>query len=182
MYIAYVYIEEFEGFDRYNLEPVTRFARFMEKELGLRVPRNKAVVGKNIFAHESGIHAAGVLKNPFNYEPYPPELVGGKRLLLIGDSSGLEVIRYKVQETLNDLLDVETIVEKDDSRLLKIQTEIQKLYDKEERVSCISDEELLAYVEKYFLYQPICDPVHTGRGKLKNKGKIAECEEGKLKE
>ena len=73
-------------------------------------------------------------------------------------------------------------MEKDDSRLLKIQTEIQKLYDKEERVSCISDEELLAYVEKYFLYQPICDPVHTGRGKLKNKGKIAECEEGKLKE
>ncbi len=163
-----------EGFDKYNLEPVTRFAEFMEKELGLRVPRNKAVVGKNIFAHESGIHAAGVLKNPFNYEPYPPELVGGTRLLLIGDSSGLEVIRYKVQETLNNLLDVETVVEKDDRRLLKIQKEIQKLYDKEERVSCISDEELLAYVEKYFLYQPISDPARTGRGKLKNRGKIQE--------
>ncbi|WP_269848363.1 homocitrate synthase/isopropylmalate synthase family protein [Methanosarcina horonobensis] len=163
-----------EGFEKYNLEPVTRFAEFMEKELGLRVPRNKAVVGKNIFAHESGIHAAGVLKNPFNYEPYPPELVGGTRLLLIGDSSGLEVIRYKVQETLNNLLDVETIVEKDDRRLLKIQKEIQKLYDKEERVSCISDEELLAYVEKYFLYQPICDPARTGGGKLKSKGKIQE--------
>ena len=65
---------------------------------------------------------------------------------------------------------------------MKIQTEIQKLYDNEERVSCISDEELLAYVEKYFLYQPICNPTHAGRGKLKNKGKIAESEEGKLKE
>jgi isopropylmalate/homocitrate/citramalate synthase len=173
-------VDRVEGFDRYNLEPVTRFARFMEKELGLRVPRNKAVVGKNIFAHESGIHAAGVLKNPFNYEPYPPELVGGKRLLLIGDSSGLEVIRYKVQETLNDLLDVETIVEKDDRRLLKIQKEIQKLYDQEERVSCISDEELLAYVEKYFLYQPICNPTQVSRGKLKNKGKIAESHDEKI--
>ncbi len=102
------------------------------------------------------------------------KLVGGTRLLLIGDSSGLEVIRYKVQETLNNLLDVETVVEKDDRRLLKIQKEIQKLYDKEERVSCISDEELLAYVEKYFLYQPISDPARTGRGKLKNRGKIQE--------
>ncbi len=171
-----------EGFEKYNLEPVTRFARFMEKELGLRVPRNKAVVGKNIFAHESGIHAAGVLKNPFNYEPYPPELVGGKRLLLIGDSSGLEVIRYKIQETLNDLLDVETIVEKDDPRLLKIQKEIQKLYDDEERISCISDEELFDYVEKYFLYQPICGSGRAGRGKLNNEEKITDSEDEKLKE
>ena len=172
-------VDRVEGFDKYNLKSVTRFAEFMEKELGLRVPRNKAVVGKNIFAHESGIHAAGVLKDPFNYEPYPPELVGGKRFLLIGDSSGLEVIRYKVQETLNDLLDVEAIVEKDDTRLLKIQREIQKLYDNEERVSCISDEELLAYVEKYFLYQPICNPAYAGRGKLMHRGKIAESEEEK---
>ena len=171
-------VDRVEGFERYNLEPVTRFARFMEKELGLRVPRNKAVVGKNIFAHESGIHASGVLKNPFNYEPYLPELVGGKRFLLIGDSSGLEIIRYKVQETLNDLLDVEAIVEKDDPRLLKIQKEIQKLYDKEERVSCISDEELLAYVEKYFLYQSMCNPAYQSRRILKNKGKISEFEEG----
>ncbi|MDQ1254001.1 MAG: citrate (Re)-synthase [Euryarchaeota archaeon] len=172
-------VDRVEGFNKYNLESVTRFAEFMEKELGLRVPRNKAVVGKNIFAHESGIHAAGVLKDPFNYEPYPPELVGGKRFLLIGDSSGLEVIRYKVQETLNDLLDVEAIVEKDDSRLLRIQKEIQKLYDNEERVSCISDEEMLAYVEKYFLYEPIFNPTYAGRGKLKHRGRIAELNEEK---
>ncbi len=159
-----------EGFEKYNLEPISRFTDFMEKALGLRTPRNKPVVGKNIFAHESGIHAAGILKNPFNYEPYPPELIGGKRLLLIGDSSGLEVIRHKVQETLNELLGVETAVEKDDERLLSIQQEIQKLYDNEERVSCISDEELLAYVEKYFLCQSICDPVHAGgRGKFAKK-------------
>jgi len=65
---------------------------------------------------------------------------------------------------------------------LKIQKEIQKLYDKEERVSCISDEELLAYVEKYFLYQPICNPAYQSRRILKNKGKISEFEEGKSDE
>ncbi|MDD4330952.1 MAG: isopropylmalate synthase [Methanosarcinaceae archaeon] len=149
-----------EGFDKYNLEPIARFSKFMEKEIGIRIPRNKAVVGKNIFAHESGIHAAGVLKNPFNYEPYPPELVGGERQLLIGDSSGMEVIRYKVQETLEEMLEVETTIEKNDPRLRAIQQDIQRLYDNEERVSCISDEELMIYVEKYFIHKPICKAGH----------------------
>ena len=99
-----------EGFEKYNLEPISRFTDFMEKALVLRIPRNKPVVGKNIFAHESGIHAAGILKNPFNYEPYPPEMIGRKRLLLIGDSSGMEVIRHKVQETLNELLGVDQVL------------------------------------------------------------------------
>ncbi|MCG7854172.1 MAG: isopropylmalate synthase, partial [Methanosarcinaceae archaeon] len=120
-----------------------------------RIPRNKAVVGKNIFAHESGIHAAGVIKNPFTYEPFLPGMVGGERVFLIGDSSGIEVLRYKVQETLNELMDIEITIEKKDPRLRAIQEEIQRLYDREKRVSCISDEEIRAYVEKYFFFEPI---------------------------
>ncbi len=149
--------ERIEGFDKYNLEAVTEFARFMEKEIGIRVPRNKAVVGKNIFAHESGIHTAGVIKNPFTYEAYLPELVGGKRLLLIGDSSGLEVLRHKVEETLNELMGVRAKVMKRDPRLKEIQDHIHRLYDQELRVSSISDEELKGYVEKYFMFEPIVE-------------------------
>ncbi|MBC2746626.1 MAG: isopropylmalate synthase [ANME-2 cluster archaeon] len=149
--------ERLEGFDKYNLEAVTEFARFMEREIGIRVPRNKAVVGKNIFAHESGIHTAGVIKNPFTYEAYLPELVGGKRLLLIGDSSGLEVLRHKVEETLNELIGVEAKVLKQDPRLKEIQDHIHRLYDQELRVSSISDEELRGYVEKYFMFEPIIE-------------------------
>jgi len=149
--------ERIEGFDKYNLEAVTEFARFMEREIGIRVPRNKAVVGKNIFAHESGIHTAGVIKNPFTYEAYLPELVGGKRLLLIGDSSGLEVLRHKVEETLNELMGVEAKVLKQDPRLKEIQDHIHRLYDQELRVSSISDEELRGYVEKYFMFEPIVE-------------------------
>jgi len=149
--------ERIEGFDKYNLEAVTEFARFMEKEIGIRVPRNKAVVGKNIFAHESGIHTAGVIKNPFTYEAYLPELVGGKRLLLIGDSSGLEVLRHKVEETLNELMGVRAKVMKRDPRLKEIQDHIHRLYDEELRVSSISDEELRGYVEKYFMFEPIVE-------------------------
>ncbi len=148
-------IQRVEGFEKYNLKSITEFARFMEREVGIRVPRNKSVVGKNIFAHESGIHTAGIIKNPFTYEPYPPEIVGGKRELMIGDSSGLEVIRFKVEETLNELMQVDTKIDKSDLRIKSIQTDIQKLYDEEKRVSCISDEELKKFVEKYFIISEI---------------------------
>ena len=150
-------IQRVEGFEKYDLKAATEFGKFMETELGIRVPRNKAVVGRNIFAHESGIHTAGVIKNPFTYEAYLPEVVGGKRQLLIGDSSGMEVLRHKVQETLNELIKVRTKVLKKDPRLKAIQSDIQRLYDKELRVSCISDEEIRGYVEKYFMFEPIVE-------------------------
>ncbi|MCZ7372627.1 MAG: isopropylmalate synthase [Candidatus Methanoperedens sp.] len=161
--VAMFLIQRVEGFQKYDLRSVTEFAEFMEREIGIRVPRNKSVVGKNIFAHESGIHTAGIIKNPFTYEPYPPELVGGKRLLMIGDSSGLEVIRFKVEETLNDLMHVDTKVDKNDPRIKAIQAEIQKLYNEEKRVSAISDEELKKYVEKYFMLESIIDE-HSANG------------------
>jgi isopropylmalate/homocitrate/citramalate synthase len=144
-----------EGFDKYNLGCLVEFARFMENEIGIRIPRNKSVVGKNVFAHESGIHAAGVLKNPFTYEPFPPEVVGGQRVFLVGDSSGIEVLRYKVQDAMNELMDVQIEIGKNDKRLRLIQAEIQKLYNEEKRVSCISDEEILAYVKKYYVFNNI---------------------------
>ncbi len=155
--VALFLMQRVEGFQKYNLESFTEFARFLEKEIGIRVPRNKSVVGKNIFAHESGIHTAGVIKNPFTYEPYPPEIVGGKRQLLIGDSSGLEVIRFKIEETLNDLMHVDTKIGKNDSRVKAIHADIQKLYNEEKRISCISDEELKKFVEKYFMLDSIIE-------------------------
>ncbi len=166
-----------KGFEKYNLKPISEFSSFLERELGLRVPRNKAVVGKNIFAHESGIHTAGVIKNPFTYEPYPPEVVGARRQLLIGDSSGMEVIRYKVEEALNELMNVKTKIDKTDPRLKAIRDDIHRIYDNEERISCISDEELKRYVEKYFMMEPIIDihehevttPIKTSQKKEEKK-------------
>jgi 2-isopropylmalate synthase len=146
-------ITRVEGFDKYNLAKVTEFANFMEEEIGLRVPRNKAIVGKNIFSHESGIHTAGIIKNPFTYEPFPPELVGGKRNLMIGATSGTEVVRLKAEEALNELLGIKVQVEKTDPRIKAIHHDIQKMYDTEERRSSVSDEEMKDFVRKYFLYQ-----------------------------
>lgn len=139
-----------EGFEKYDLSSITEFANFMEEELHLHVPRNKAVVGKNIFTHESGIHTAGILKNPFTYEPFPPEVVGGTRQLLIGDTSGTDVIRHKVEELLGEMMHIEVKIDKKDHRIKAIHREINKLYDEEGRRSCISDDEMKEYIRKYF--------------------------------
>ncbi len=143
------------GFQKYDLSHLAEFAEYMEEHIGIHIPRNKAVVGRNIFAHESGIHTAGVIKNPFIYEPYPPELVGGIRKIMIGSTSGTEAIKFKVEEVLGELMDVEASLHKDDWRIREIQKEISHLYEKELRNSCISDDELKAFVEKYFLFKSI---------------------------
>ena len=52
------------------------------------VPAWKAVVGERVFSHESGLHTDGVLKNPSNYEGFPPEEVGLTRHIVAGKHSG----------------------------------------------------------------------------------------------
>lgn len=59
---------------------------------------NKPIVGSNIFAHESGIHSDGVLKNPLTYEAFRPEEVGLERQMVIGKHSGSASIKAKFKE------------------------------------------------------------------------------------
>jgi isopropylmalate/homocitrate/citramalate synthase len=103
-----------------------------------------------------------VIKNPFVYEPYPPELVGGIRKIMIGSTSGTEVIRFKVEEALNRIKHVEASLHKSDWRVCEIQKEISQLYEQNLRNSCISDDELNALVDKYFLSKSI--PNHSAYG------------------
>jgi len=62
------------------------------------IPVWKPIVGANVFAHESGIHADGVIKNPLNYEAFTPEEVGLERQLVIGKHSGSKSIKMKFKE------------------------------------------------------------------------------------
>jgi len=62
------------------------------------IPRNKAVVGENAFAHESGIHQHGMLKHHSTYEILRPEDVGLSRShLVLGKHSGRHAFRERVQ-------------------------------------------------------------------------------------
>lgn len=137
------------GIDKYDLSHVKEAAEFMEREANYDVPDNKASVGKNVFSHESGIHSSAVAKNPFTYEPYPPELVGAKRSMMVGDSSGRGAVAQKLQEAL-ERRGVNRELEKDDPVVQRVFDDIQRQYDEDGRRSCITDREFDDYVEKHF--------------------------------
>ncbi|GHU61910.1 2-isopropylmalate synthase [Clostridia bacterium] len=66
---------------------------------GLPIPRNKAIVGANAYAHESGIHQDGVLKNPETYELITPSLVGVKKNSLpLGKLSGRHAFISRLED------------------------------------------------------------------------------------
>ena len=73
-------------------------SRFVGRASHRPVPAWKAVVGDSAFAHESGIHADGVIKNPKNYEGFDPSEVGLVRQLVVGKHSGTSGLleRYRV--------------------------------------------------------------------------------------
>lgn len=95
----------------YNMETDidTRMFReiceYVSRASGRELPIWKAIVGTNMFAHESGIHADGAIKNPKNYEAFDPSVVGLERQIVIGKHSGRAAIVNKFNEyniTLTD--------------------------------------------------------------------------------
>jgi homocitrate synthase NifV len=62
------------------------------------IPAWQPIVGNNVFAHESGIHTKGMLKDGKTFEPFAPEEVGNTRRLVIGKHSGRALLRHVLQE------------------------------------------------------------------------------------
>ncbi|WP_160672727.1 homocitrate synthase [Clostridium sp. C8-1-8] len=73
-------------------------SEYVAKASGREIPAWKAIVGSNMFAHESGIHADGAIKNPLNYEVFQPSDVGLERQIVIGKHSGKAAIVNKFKE------------------------------------------------------------------------------------
>jgi len=69
-----------------------------EKITYIKLPNNKPVIGRDIFKYESGVHVAGIDKNPVTYEPFMPEMVGMERKLSLGKHSGKNSINAKLKE------------------------------------------------------------------------------------
>jgi homocitrate synthase NifV len=59
---------------------------------------DKAVIGRRIYAVESGIHVDGISKEPRCYEPFCPEAVGQRRSIVLGKQSGAASVRLKLRE------------------------------------------------------------------------------------
>jgi 2-isopropylmalate synthase len=83
---------------RVNTRLLYSTSRMVATLTGLQVQANKAIVGENAFAHESGIHTRGVTVKPLTFEPIKPELVGRTRKLVAGKLAGTRGIKAELEE------------------------------------------------------------------------------------
>jgi 2-isopropylmalate synthase len=82
-----------------HLKEIKRTSDLVRKLTGMTIAPNKAVVGQNAFAHESGIHQDGVLKHASTYEIITPELVGIQtNQLVLGKHSGRHAFKDKIKQ------------------------------------------------------------------------------------
>ena len=105
-------------------------SEYVSRASGRVLPAWKAIVGDNMFAHESGIHADGAIKNPKNYEAFDPGIVGLERQIVIGKHSGKAGIINKFKEYAIELDDVsaQAVLEMVRSTSVRLK---RSLFDKE---------------------------------------------------
>jgi 2-isopropylmalate synthase len=101
-------------------------SRLVSQITGMPIPRNKAIIGENAFAHESGIHQHGMLKNSSTYEIMRPQDVGLSRTnLVLGKHSGRHAFRERVKELGFEV---------DDAELNRLFEEFKALADKKKEL------------------------------------------------
>jgi len=83
---------------RINTKLLYETSRLVSRLTGVIIQPNKAIVGENAFAHESGIHTRGVVVKPLTFEPIKPETVGRKRRLIAGKLAGKHGIKSELAE------------------------------------------------------------------------------------
>jgi 2-isopropylmalate synthase len=74
-------------------------SRLVSRLTGVIIQPNKAIVGENAFAHESGIHTRGVTEEPLTFEPFNPMVVGRRRRLIAGKLAGSQGIKVELEES-----------------------------------------------------------------------------------
>ena len=109
------------------LKEIKRTSQLVSQLTGVVIQPNKAVVGKNAFAHESGIHQDGYLKNRETYEIITPELIGDKtEPLALGKHSGRHAFKDRAITMGFDL---------DDEKINKAFAEFKKLADRKKEIT-----------------------------------------------
>jgi 2-isopropylmalate synthase len=141
--------DQFDGMaSQVNTEEIVRTSRLVSRLTGYPVQYNKAVVGKNAFAHESGIHQHGVLSDRSTYEIIDAREVGGEAAqIVLGKHSG----RHAVADALSKLG-----FELDQADLDKAFARFKQLADKKPRITeadleAIVTDEVLADDDGYTL-------------------------------
>src|SRR6056297_2101237 len=84
--------------NNYDFSKLKALCGYVSIASGRELSPWKTIVGKNIFSHESGIHADGAIKNPLTYEIFSPEELGLERKIIIGKHSGTAAIKNKLKK------------------------------------------------------------------------------------
>ena len=82
-----------------NTREIMKTSRMVSNYTGMQVQANKAIVGRNAFSHEAGIHQDGVLKHHSTYEIMRPETIGlAQSNLVLGKHSGRHALKVRLRE------------------------------------------------------------------------------------
>jgi 2-isopropylmalate synthase len=134
-------------------EAIYPTSQLLSDVIGFGVQPNKAVVGRNAFAHEAGIHQHGVLSNPLCYEIMTPESVGvPANSIVLGKHSGRHALSRRFEE-LGFSLSAED--------LDQTYQQFTRLAD---RKKCIYDQDLLSLLPEGLRHAPVSE---LGAGALK---------------
>lgn len=118
-----------------NIQELYSTSKLVSRLTGVFLQPNKAIIGENAFAHESGIHVDGVIKNSATYEPITPELIGNKRKFIMGKHIGTKGLKNNLNE-----IGIKTTPE----QLNEIFNEVKSLGD---MGKCVTDVDLQAIAD-----------------------------------
>ena len=136
--------DTYNAYTDVKVKEITKASRLISYITGMHVQPNKAIVGKNAFRHEAGIHQDGILKKRQTYEIIDPKVIGlSGTQLVMGKHSGRHAFRERLRKLGFDLKD---------EQVRQAFTRFKKLADKKKNVF---DEDLEAIVEDEIMHVPV---------------------------
>jgi len=155
-----------------NTKEIYKTSRMVAEMLGIFVPPNKAIVGANAFAHSSGIHVDGFLKNPLTYEIIRPEDVGSpKSAVVLTARTGRHGLKHRLAELGYKVSEAE--LEPLYQRFLDIADKKTEVFD-EDIAALVGDERrAIEHVYELIYLHVACGTgtLPTASVKIKTKGK-----------
>lgn len=142
----YTHLSTFPVYHGIDTTQIYITSQLVTKRTGMMIQPNKAIVGANAFAHESGIHQDGVLKHKETYEIMQPEVVGiPSNSLVLGKHSGRNAFKSRLESliTASSVYDVATLANAE--TMERLFTSFKKLADTKKKG--VTDQDLFALID-----------------------------------
>ncbi len=151
----------FNFYTSVNTKELMRTSKLVSRLMGMPVQANKAIVGANAFAHSSGVHQDGILKDRATYEIIRPEDVGiTEHAMILTARSGRHALKDKISKMGYDLTDGEFQLVYD--RFLSVADQKKQVYDDD--VDIIVQDVIFAHLSGGQLYVLESYKISTGNG------------------